>query len=362
MEQDSREDKKLAPSKKKLEDAFLKGNFIVSKEVYNFVIIVSLSIIFLFIIPSTFKKLFLELKKIIANVYDITYCYGSLGTLTQKLFLSCLTFLSPLWILLISLLFFANFVHHGKFSINFTKIKFDLSKFFALQGIKKLFSKEILIDMLRSILKIGVMFSIMCLILKRAIQTLYNHPQEYTLARSIEFGSIVMTNLLMNIVIFAFLIAMLDYFYVRYRYFNSLKMSIVEQKEEAKQTEGRPEIKSKIKSERMKIYSQMLKSVRNATVVIVNPSHFAIALEYVAHGENNKLAPIMVAKAHDFLALSIKQLATNYKIPIVQNKKLAQALYKAGVLHEQIPQEHFEAVAKVLSYVFSLQKRRENSV
>jgi flagellar biosynthetic protein FlhB len=150
-------------------------------------------------------------------------------------------------------------------------------------------------------------------------------------------------------------IAAVDYSYQSYEHYKELKMTKQEVKDEYKQTEGNPEVKQKIRALRREQSQKRIKlTVPQATVVITNPEHYAIALKYE---QMSLAAPVCVAKGLDLIAESIKEIATEHEIPIVENPPLARALYKDVKIDEEIPTEHFEEVAKIISYVMSLEEQ-----
>jgi flagellar biosynthetic protein FlhB len=131
-------------------------------------------------------------------------------------------------------------------------------------------------------------------------------------------------------------------------------MSKQEVKEEYKQTEGNPEIKSKIKErQRAMSMQRMMQEVPHATVIVTNPTHFAVALKY----EKQMVAPVVVAKGQDLMAQRIKEVAKENRVVIVENKPLARALYSSAEVGAVVPTELYQAVAEVLAYVYRLKKR-----
>jgi flagellar biosynthetic protein FlhB len=153
------------------------------------------------------------------------------------------------------------------------------------------------------------------------------------------------------------LIGILDYIWVRYKYFKDLRMTKQEVKEEARQMEGPPEIRSKIRSIQLRTSMQrMMRAVPSAEVVITNPVHLAVALKYQPE---SMPAPVVVAKGARLIADKIKQIALENNIPIVENKPLAQALYKSVDLGQMISPEFYAAVAEILAYVFRLKESRQ---
>ena len=150
-------------------------------------------------------------------------------------------------------------------------------------------------------------------------------------------------------------IAAADYFYQKFKFKNDMKMTKQEVKEEGKQMEGDQAVKHKIKSlGRQRLRKIMLQRVKQADVVIVNPTHYAVALQYKPGGGG---APIVVAKGVDFLALKIREIATESEVPIVEEPPLARALYASVEIDQEIPEVLFQAVAQVLAFVFKMKKK-----
>ena len=151
------------------------------------------------------------------------------------------------------------------------------------------------------------------------------------------------------------LIALADYAYQRWETLKKLRMSVQDIRDEHKDTEGDPKIKARIRQLRMeRARTRMMAAVPEATVVVTNPTHFAVALKY-EHEEMD--APIVVAKGADLVAKRIRDLATENNIPIVENPPLARGLFAAAEIDEPIPLEHYKAVAEVISYVFKLRRQ-----
>ena len=148
------------------------------------------------------------------------------------------------------------------------------------------------------------------------------------------------------------ILAILDYLYQWWQYEKDLRMAKEELKEEFKQNEGNPEIKSKIKQkQREASMRRMLSDVSKADVVVTNPTHYAVALRY---DKEKDIAPLLLAKGVDFLAFRIKEIAKNNKIEIVENKILARSLYEMGEVGKTIPTELYQAVAEVIAFVYRL--------
>jgi flagellar biosynthetic protein FlhB len=150
-------------------------------------------------------------------------------------------------------------------------------------------------------------------------------------------------------------IALVDYAYQRQQWWNKLKMTMQEVKDEYKQQEGDPMVKAKIRQIRMERgRKRMMQAVPEASVVITNPTHFAVALKY----EKGMAAPVCVAKGMDALALKIREIAKDHEIPLVENPPLARALHAGVEVDDEIPPEHYKAVAEVIGFIMRKNNKR----
>ncbi|MEQ1790646.1 MAG: flagellar type III secretion system protein FlhB, partial [Rickettsiales bacterium] len=159
-----------------------------------------------------------------------------------------------------------------------------------------------------------------------------------------------------GVAITMFFIALFDIIYQRFQHIKSLRMSKQEVKDEYKQSEGDPAIKQRLRRLRMeKAQNRMMAAVPQSDVVITNPTHFAVALKYDTKTMN---APIVVAKGQDLIALKIREVAKENDIPVIENPPLARALFSSTELEKEIPMAHYEAVAKIISYVYQLRGKK----
>ena len=235
-------------------------------------------------------------------------------------------------------------------------IRPKLSKINPLQGFKRLFSLKSVIDALKGILKITLLMIIVYLSLKGMYQESAKYLYVDLRASAVHLFS-QGANMVVKIVIAFVALAALDYMYQRWDYERNLRMSKQEIKEEYKQTEGDPQIKSKIKEiQRRRAQERMMQQVPKADVVIRNPTHFAVALRYKPDQDN---APIVVAKGMDSLALRIVKVAEENKVAVIENVPLARALYADAELDQEIPPELYNPVAEVLVYIFRLNEKHQ---
>lgn len=236
------------------------------------------------------------------------------------------------------------------------KMKPDFKKVSPLEGFKKIFGIDGLVQFLKSVLKIFVTGWVAWL-------TLEAHSDE--LGQLAALDPVAMLPLSMQLLkalfysVMAFLMvtALIDFIWQKLRFTQKMRMTREELKEEFKQSDGDPHVKAKqrqIRAERSR--RRMMQEVPNATVVIMNPTHYAVALKYEA-GE--KGAPQCVAKGLDDLALRIRALAEEHGVPVIEDPPLARALYAAVEVDDQIPESHFEAVARIIGFVMGAAQRKK---
>lgn len=222
-----------------------------------------------------------------------------------------------------------------------------------IEGFKRMFSMRSMVELLKSLLKIGVVGYVGYAYLSKSMNLLLKTMQLEAVSFSYMMYDIAM-NMALRMVFAILVIAVLDYFYQRYDYEKNLKMSKQEIKEEYKMSEGDPQVKSKIKEkQRQAAMRRMMQEVPKADVIITNPTHYAVAIKY---DEDKYDAPYVLAKGKNLVALKIKEKAREFDIPIIENKPLAQTLYREIDLGMVISQDFYEAVAEVLAYVYSLRE------
>jgi len=234
----------------------------------------------------------------------------------------------------------------------FKPLKLSLGKLNPMEGIKRLFSKNAIIEFFKGLVKFSIGAVLLYLMIRGAIPAIGR-----LIMMDISSITIVMSGLILHTLKVGFIcflvISVLDYISEKWKYEQSLKMSSEEIKEEYKQTEGNPQVKSRIRSIQRDLARQrMMQEVPKATVVITNPTHLAIALKY-EKGETD--APKIVAKGADYLAQRIRETARESGVPIMEDRPLAQTLYKLEIGTE-IPQALYRAVAKILAYIYKLRE------
>ncbi len=234
-------------------------------------------------------------------------------------------------------------------------LKPDLKKMNPISGFKKIFSTRSLVDLAKNLAIVTTIAVIAYDFVKSNYLTIMRYGSLKIEAIMVNFGELVI-DIFFKITIVMLIISISDYAYQRYKHNKDLKMSMQEIKEEYKQQEGDPQIKSKIRQKQREMASsRMMQAVPDATVVITNPTHLAIAIKYEQGGEG---APIVVAKGADNVAIKIKEIAKENNVPIIENKPLARLIYKDLEIDSEIPADMYQAVAEILALVFKLKKRK----
>jgi len=227
----------------------------------------------------------------------------------------------------------------------------NFGKLNPMKGLANLFSKNSLVELVKSIAKTVLVASVGYAIVKKDLQPMLGLSQ-MPLEASISTVSDYMVTGFLTIASALVLIAVIDVPYQLYQYAQKHKMTKQELKDEAKESEGSPEIKGRIRQQQREMARRrMMSNVPQADVVITNPTHYAVAIRY-KEGENG--APVVVAKGADVIAQKIKEIAAEHQVMTLESPKLARALYAHAELEREIPQTLYSAVAEILAYVFQL--------
>jgi flagellar biosynthetic protein FlhB len=210
-------------------------------------------------------------------------------------------------------------------------------------------------EMLKSIVKIFVVGFVAFIAVYPEMTHIRQLPDSDTEALLL-FLAMLAARMTIGVAIAMFFVALFDLLWQRFQYMKSLRMSRQEIRDEFKQTEGDPMVKQRLRRLRQeRARRRMMSAVAKADVVITNPTHFAVALQY----DSKKMkAPVVTAKGQDLMALRMRDIAKEHDVPVVENPPLARALFASSELDKEIPLTHYEAVAKIISYVYQLKGRR----
>lgn len=274
------------------------------------------------------------------------------GMLISETIIVMARMVGPLLLVAMVAGYLANVMQIG-FLFTTESFKLDFNRINPLKGLQRIFSKRAIAELIKSLLKT-------CLVGYIAFTYLYKQLPGISVLMDVPVTAalaVIGDNIFSaswRVLAVLFVLAVADFAYQNYEYEQSLKMSKQEIKEEYKNIEGDPLLRSKIRErQRLLASRRMMQEVPQATVVITNPRHFAVALKY----EEDMSAPVVVAKGQDLMAEKIKEVAQKHEVPVVENVHLARALYRQVEVGMPIPVDLYQAVAEVIAYVYRLKKR-----
>ena len=262
--------------------------------------------------------------------------------------------LGMLWVLgipFVLLVFFAAAGHllQNGLVVAVDRIEPKPEKLNPLKGLKNQFSMKTMVEFVKNVSKLLLVGVVLTLVIMPELVDVELYPQ-IPLALTLERLYDMIVILLIATISLTAVIAGLDFAYQRYEFNKQMKMSKQEIKDEYKQTEGSPEIKAKVRQIRMQRAQQrMMSNVPDADVVITNPTHFAVALKYDI---DTMGAPMCVAKGQDNIALKIREVAEENGVTVMENPPVARALFATVEIDQEVPPEHYKAVAEIISFVF----------
>ncbi|MES2750224.1 MAG: flagellar biosynthesis protein FlhB [Pseudomonadota bacterium] len=351
MSDDDKESKTQDPTQKRLDDALEKGDVAKSQEVNTWFVIAGSTLLLSSFSGSISKGIEVPMRNLMMNAHQIRVDGPGLLALLTSIEVMLIGVLGmPLLLLLVAGVVSNLIQHRLVWSAQPLVPKF--SKISPAAGAARLFGKQAGANFLKGLFKVIALGVVMVLVL---------WPERHRIDAMVRFDpasilpvtKTLSMNLMGTVVAMLAMVAALDYFFQYRQWFERQKMSLQEIKEEYKQSEGDPHIKGRIRQIRFaRMKKRMMAAVPSASVIITNPTHYAVALRY----ERGMSAPICVAKGIDVLALKIREIATANNVPIVENVPLARALHASVEIDDEIPVEHYHAVAEVIGYVMRLRR------
>ncbi len=339
-------DKTEKATPRRREKAREEGQVAKSQDISISLSLVAVFLTFVFYIPFVFRKLY---EIFIAFFSDPLYYLPEKNSWVYLQFVKDLgILLAPIFILLLIVGIAANVMQVG-FHITFKPLMPKLSKLNPLPGIKRMVSLKTLFELFKNLLKLTVAMVVSYYLVTYLLQDVFR----FATSSVYDDAAIIVKYSLIMILGFAMLsipVAVIDFFFRKYEFEESIKMSKQEIKEEHKLYEGNPQIKSAIRKKMREMsMTRMMAEVARADVVITNPEHFAVALKY----EKGKMqAPKVVAKGVDRVALRIKEEARKHGVPIEENPPLARALYQACEIGDYVPENLYQAIAKIFAKIY----------
>lgn len=347
---EDKEQKTEEPTRKRLEEAQKKGQVPFSRELPSFLMLFVFALFLTWYMPGAMRRTREFLTPFFSDANNYEVDNAAIGQIMLYL-LSKSAAILVVPLLAAAVAAMAGSLIQNGFRLSGEPLKPTLEKISVFKGIERLFSLKTLIEFLKGLVKITLIGFIAYFAVQSDIGHLKQVVDDDALALLI-FLSKLIGKLMIWVCVVMFFIAGADWIYQRFDYIKGLRMSKQELKDEYKQQEGDPLIKAKLRQIRMeRAKNRMMADVPKADVVITNPTHYAVALKY----ENDTMqAPLVVAKGADLIALTIRRIASENDVIIVENPPLARALFDACDIGDEVPITQYKAVAEVISYVYKM--------
>lgn len=344
------------PTEKKLQDAREKGQVANSKELSNFALLGTVTLLIATAAPYMAENLTSILRRYLADAARLPSEGRALGLEMVELLLSVGAIMAIPFLALAAAGLAAGLSQNG-LVYSLEPIKPKLNKISLLAGLKRQFSMKSFVEFIKNIFKITLAGTIGFFAIWPYRSEMLASTRLPSNALPALIGELALTVLALLSAVLAVL-AITDFLYQRFAFLKDMRMSKRDIDDEQKNTDGDPKIKQRLRMIRMeRARTRMMAEVPKSTVVITNPTHFAVALHYE---QSQTPAPTVVAKGMDLVALRIREVAGKAGVPIVENPPLARALYRSVDLGQTIPQEQYQAVAEVISFVYRTKSPNPN--
>jgi flagellar biosynthetic protein FlhB len=339
------------PTQKRLDEALDRGDVAKSQEINTWFVIAGATLVMSTFSGSIGGGILVPLRNLLAKAWMIRADGPGLLSLAASLEYAVVAAIGVPLLLLALAAIAGNMMQH-RLVWSGEQLKPKLSKISPASGFKRIFGKQAAVNFLKGIFKLTALGAVMAVVL---------WPEHHRLEALVRFDPAslldVTTSLTLHlmgaVVAMLAIVAIGDYIFQYRTWYERQKMSLQEMKEEFKQSEGDPQVKGRIRQLRQaRMRKRMMAAVPKASVIITNPTHYSVALQY----ERGMSAPVCVAKGTDNVAFRIREIARQHDIPIVENVQLARALYATVEIDEEIPVEHYHAVAEIIGYVMGLRR------
>jgi len=342
---------------KKRADARGKGQVASSQEIPSSIILLFVFLSFMMLGGYYKERLFRLFGDLLESNLNTELTTGNIMVMFSTYMMQLLMLIAPVFIIAVIVAILANYAQFG-WLFTGKPLAPKLSKINPLNGFKQMFSLRSLVELAKSLIKLLIIGVMVYLTINGEIDAILAMGH-FTPEEILSFTASITLELGIKIAVLLVVLAFFDFLYQRYEHEKSLKMSKQDIKDEHKKAEGDPLIKGKIKEKQRRMAIQrMMQDVPKADVIITNPTHYAVALQY----DGTKMeAPIVLAKGTDYIALKIRDIAKENGVMTMENRPLARALYDRAEIGQTIPADLFQAVAEVLAYVYKLKGRAKSS-
>lgn len=342
------------PTGKRLADARQKGQVPISREVPTWIMLFGSGIMMVTLLPGLLNGLTAVLQNFLISAHEVPFNDAAFGSTMAGLLMQVLKYSGWLLVIFVAL---AVIGYIGQVGVPFSveSVKPKLNKINPLTGLKKYIGAKHYVEFAKGLLKMTIVGVVGVMLIFPALQTI-DHLPLAQVSDQLEEMSFLILKFLAAALAVLFVIMIFDIVFQRYDHRKQLRMTKQEVKEELKNQEGDPHVKRRLAQIRFQRAAQrMLQAVPNADVVVTNPTHFAVALAYDPEAMD---APRLVAKGQDFIAQKIREAAIEHDVTIYEDPPLARVLFATVEVDEEVPPEHYKAVAEVISFVWNAKKRK----
>ncbi|MCW5681190.1 MAG: flagellar biosynthesis protein FlhB [Xanthobacteraceae bacterium] len=342
------------PTAKRLEDAIKRGDVAKSQEVNTWFLLLGGTLALFMFGGSAANKLAVAFRDVLGNLHlanDLTIVLHIIFRVLGQTLIA----IGPVLAILVVACIAGSAIQH-RLLWTTEPLAPKLNRISLISGAKRIFSKHALVQFVKGLLKLAIVGSVIYAVGASEVERTGLLIQgEIGLSLRVTF--ILALKIMAGVTVIMALIAAADYLWTKHEWYERQRMSVREVREEYKEQEGDPTIKAKLRQIRQsRSRKRMMQEVPGATVVVMNPTHFAVALKY----EQGMGAPVCVAKGQDNIALKIREVATRSGVPVIQNPPLARALFKSVEIDQEIPTEHYKAVAELIGYVMKLRNAKRD--
>jgi len=352
MAEEDKASKTEDPTDRRIDDARKEGNVANSREVTSFAVLLGAAIFLVAMAPWAAGGLAEHLANFLARAHVFRLESDSLSIGLAESVLMVMPYVA-IPAALFALMGFVAQVGQVGWLLTTKPLTPKLDKLSPLKGIKRMFSAKQLLEFVKGLFKVGFVTLIAYFVMRPIVREPQRFVDQDIIVTMHDLHTYLIA-LIVGVLLLMTVVAAVDLIFTRYKYREDLRMTKQEVKDEHKSAEGDPQVKARIRGLRVeRARKRMMQAVPTADVVVTNPTHFAVALKY---DMQTMAAPRLVAKGQDHLALRIRSVAEENDVPLVENPPLARALYAAVDLDQEIPPEHYQAVAEVIGYVMRLRK------
>jgi flagellar biosynthetic protein FlhB len=339
------------PTQRRLEEAHRRGEFATSREISTWFMLLGGALVVILLVPAIGRDLSGLLLAFFERPQEIQLDRDGLQQLGAAILSHAgIALVLPMLIMVVCAL--AGGLVQSGFRIAPDRIMPKFERISPKSGAGRLFSHRSLVEFLKGLVKLAIVGAVVTVLMMPELSRM----ESMTSLESVDVLRVMMrlgARLMIGVLAIVTLIAVLDYLYQRVTFLRGMRMSRQEIRDELKQTEGDPQVRARLRQIRQeRARKRMMAAVPDATVVVTNPTHFAVALKYELE---TMAAPVLIAKGADLVARRIREVAEEAKVPIVESKPLAQALYAGVEIGQEVPPQYYKAVAEIVGYVFRLQ-------